>query len=99
MPLPWQGAGILPKLTGIINLLILLLAINKLMRQKRAHGELNIRVLMTGIYVATLAILMAYTTPNFGSLERYKIGYMPFFLLWILNEKSIMKRIGGLFKN
>ena len=99
MPFPWQGNSILPKLSGIFNLIILLLTTYKLVHLKITPNRINIWMLMAVTYVFILAIVMAYTTPNFGTLERYKISYMPFFLFWILYEKSIIKRLDGLFGN
>lgn len=41
-------------------------------------------VMAASVYVSTLAILLAFATPNLGTLSRYKVGYWPFFVLLIL---------------
>lgn len=44
------------------------------------------------IYILILATLLAYSSPNFGALSRYKVYYMPFFLLLILYKHPIFIR-------
>lgn len=86
MPLPWQGMGLLIKITASFNALILILTLLKFYDMKKASFRSNIWIMMGVIYVGLLAIMMAYTTPNFGTLERYKSAYIPFYLLWIFNN-------------
>ena len=45
------------------------------------------------IYVSILAITMAFASPNWGSLVRYKVGYLPFFLLLILNNNPVIDQL------
>ncbi len=99
MPFPWQGHTILSVFTGIFNLVILLVTIYKLIHITKDQNSLNFWLFAGGTYVVILAIVMAYTTPNFGTLERYKISYLPFFLFWVFHEKSIRRRMGSLFVN
>ncbi len=97
MPLPWQGSGFLPDLTGVFNALILVLTILKILSMKQDPIKWNVWYLMTGIYVVLLAVLMAYATPNFGTLERYKTAYMPFFICWLLDNKRLLNITKSLF--
>jgi hypothetical protein len=90
MPLPWQGAGLLPKLVGIVNFLILLMTLFKFKKIRDWKWSLNQWNVILVIYILTMAIFMAYAAPNFGTLERYKTGYIPFFLFWILNNKNLI---------
>ncbi len=71
-----------------IALVLLLMAL----WQTRFWGFIkNPMVFSVLIYVILLAVLLAFATPNFGTLSRYKAGYWPFFmyLVLILNEKSL----------
>jgi hypothetical protein len=97
MPLPWQGTGFLALMAGIFNILILLFTMIKIYFWKWKTIRFNAWILMLGIYVGVLAILMAYTTPNFGTLERYKSAYIPFYILWILNNEKWLQVIKSLF--
>jgi hypothetical protein len=87
MPLPWQGMGLLAKITGIFNALILILSLLKIYDTGKTSIRWNVWIVMGVIYIGLLAIMMAYTTPNFGTLERYKSAYIPFYLLWIFNNE------------
>jgi hypothetical protein len=94
MPLLWQGTNILVYITGLVNAILLLLFIFKvidLFRSKKR--KLSIVEVSMGLYIIILAILLAYSAPNFGTLERYKIGYIPFFTLWILYDNRVTDRI------
>ncbi len=97
MPLPGQGKGLLPNLAGIFNALILFLTILKIFSLKKEQVRWNAWYLMVGIYVGSLAILMAYAAPNFGTLERYKTAYIPFYLFWLLDNKKLLSISKSLF--
>ena len=45
------------------------------------NGKLSAESLIVLIYVVVSAIFIAYASPNFGSLVRYKTGYLPFLIL------------------
>jgi hypothetical protein len=56
------------------------------------HGILILAILM---YVVILCILLTLSTPNFGTLSRYRTGYLPFFVLLLLSSpriRSFMER-------
>ena len=44
-------------------------------------------------YVILLAFLLAFASPNWGSLARYKVSFMPLLLLLLLSELPIMARL------
>ena len=94
MPLPWQGVNIFAIATGILNFIILLFFIGKLspIFKKRITRTPPWKLSMA-FYIVILAILIAYTTPNFGTLERYKISYIGFFTFWIFYDNPYVIRI------
>ena len=94
MPLPWQGVNIFAIATGILNFILLLLFIGKLGSiLKKGITLISPWKLSMAFYIVILAILIAYTTPNFGTLERYKISYIGFFTFWILYDNHYVTRI------
>ena len=94
MPLPWQGVNILAIATGIVNLILLILFIGKITTQSpRKFNQNNSFRLSLVFYIIILAILMAYTTPNFGTLERYKTSYIGFFIFLIFYDHPLIARI------
>jgi len=94
MPLPWQGVNILILSAGILNLVLLLFFFGKLSTLSiKQITQISPWKLSMVFYIIILAILMAYTTPNFGTLERYKTGYIGFFIFWIFYGNPYVIRI------
>jgi hypothetical protein len=94
MPLPWQGVNILILATGILNFILLTFFIWKLtVLSIKDFTQITSLNLSIAIYIITLAILMAYTTPNFGTLERYKTSYIGFFIFWIFYGHPFLSQI------
>jgi hypothetical protein len=94
MPLPWQGMNILVIATGILNFILLIFFIKKLFSLSiNDFTQISSLNLSMALYIIIMAILMAYTTPNFGTLERYKISYIGFFIFWVFYGNSFLSRI------
>ena len=49
------------------------------------------------LYVGILSILLVYASPNFGSLIRYRTGYLSFFVLMILYHNPVLGFLKGIF--
>ena len=85
MPLV-QGANSLHLIAGIENLIVLMLVscaiVVQIMRNKRpAHLVL---IVLCVLYIVVLAGLITLASPNFGSLLRYRVAYLPFLLFLTL---------------
>jgi hypothetical protein len=91
MPLPWQGAGILPKIAGLFNLLVLVLTLVRIFPGGIQVKGRSAWIWIISIYILVLTIVIAYSAPNFGTLERYKTGYLQFFLLWVFSDNRLLK--------
>ena len=88
-PLVWDVSSIIQVLPALENTVILILFIAALFRGKgwsATHGPL---VLAAIVYVTLLAILITLSAPNFGTLSRYKVGYISFFVLLILSNNPL----------
>lgn len=70
---------------AIENLLLLLLTIYNL-RYITQFWHSNERVLIFGliIYILLLAIFLTLSTPNFGTLSRYRTGFLPFLFFLLI---------------
>jgi hypothetical protein len=100
MPFLWQGANFFAKATGFINTVLLVFFIGKLVEIFRSgHRPISALGISMAMYIIVLAILLAYTTPNFGTLERYKTSYIAFFTLWVLYENPLLLRIFSMSKH
>lgn len=99
LPFPWQGSNQMIIIVGSLNFLVFTLFLFKIfevIRSGKMQGGIAFGITY---YIIILSILMAYTTPNFGTLERYKISYLPFFLIWILNANPVIRKISSSFIN
>lgn len=61
--------------------LLIIVAVTILYRTYIGNWKFSTEGLMVLVYVTVSAICMAYASPNFGSLIRYKTGYIPFLIL------------------
>lgn len=79
-PLPGDGYSLLHKVVQLENVLLLLsmvTALYCLVRYKKSIAEKQLFFAML-TYVMTLSALLALSSPNFGTLMRYKAVYLPF---------------------
>ena len=93
-PLPGDGHSWLSWLAKIEHILILLLAFAALWR---LPGQLNYKkrlLLLAAItYCMVLAGFLALSAPNFGTLIRYKVGFLPIFIVLITFQNPLIKKI------
>lgn len=79
------------------NILILALFVIGLGRQVSLNNSDKILLAGLILFILTLSSLLAYSSPNFGTLARYKVYYMPFFLLLVLIDNPAVKWFHGQF--
>jgi hypothetical protein len=89
-PLPFESSELLAFVVGVENLIILILTLTGLWKLKY---KLNFRdpvILVSLVYIFVLTVFLAFSTPNFGTLSRFKVGFWPFFvmLILVLNQKK-----------
>ena len=94
-PLLWQCNNLITAINGTENMILIFLFITFLLTnlKKEKLIKIDIEEISLVIYIVTLAMFMAFASPNWGSLVRYKIGYLPFFLLLILNNNIIISQL------
>ncbi len=93
-PLPSDGRGLLFYATQFEHLIILVLFLVAVAGLKPKMNSKNRVLLITAVsYCALLATFLALSTPNFGSLVRYKVGFLPVFLLLITIRNPLIKRL------
>ncbi len=95
-PLPWETNSIFAVIASIENMIIFLLtiiAIGLVIWKKESPGILAICIIVYTVIIATMVTL---TTPNFGTLSRYKTVWTPFLLM--LDLYVCMRLFGPSFK-
>ncbi|MEX2230562.1 MAG: hypothetical protein WD824_00265 [Cyclobacteriaceae bacterium] len=90
-PLFWEVSSFIQFLQGMENTLILVLLVAASFRYKRYFSSPH-RVLMMAliVYVILLCIFLTLSAPNFGTLSRYRMGYLSFFVFIILCNNPIV---------
>lgn len=71
-------------LVALENIVVLILLIISVWKIRFRIPFKNPFVIATSVYISSLAVLLAFATPNLGTLSRYKVGYWPFFVLLVL---------------
>ncbi len=87
-PFAWERDNGLQLLAGLENTVLLAMAavaVFQLFRiSKIPFSSVTFLLLLaTGLYILLLAALLSFSTPNFGTLARYKVGFMPFLVYLI----------------
>jgi hypothetical protein len=84
-PFIWEGDALPYKLAGAENLLVgILILVSLVQLFKKGWGRINWFVLILLVYCLVIAALVGLTTPNVGSLSRYKTAYLPFLVFLLL---------------
>jgi hypothetical protein len=101
-PLFFDATDILSLPYSIENFILLLLTISFLFsyrwdwwkpeadRHKRSETY-TIWLFPILIYCMLLCILLAISTPNFGTLSRYRVGFLPFFVFVLIYRNPLLK--------
>lgn len=83
-PFVWEACYFPAYLSGIENLFIAAISAIALTRLKTVfRSPYYLFIAACLVFVLAMAFFLTVSTPNFGSLARYKIGFMPFYLLII----------------
>ncbi|RSK33238.1 hypothetical protein [Hymenobacter metallilatus] len=87
-PWPWEGGNGLYSIAGLENLaLLVVLAVAVLAVGPGRAGQLPFGlVLALLLYCGILAALLGLTTPNLGTLNRYRVTFLPFLVLLALQN-------------
>lgn len=81
-PFFWEAFHALSWISAIENLAILLIVVQALPSMVRVmRSEHRMIIAASLAYALLLTIFLALSTPNFGTLSRYRIGALPFLLL------------------
>lgn len=93
-PFIWEAGNIMQMLASIENLalfILTLISIKSLPSILKSENRLLILAIL--IYCMLLCIFLTLSSPNFGTLARYRVGFLPFFVLLITNHPFIAKHL------
>jgi hypothetical protein len=99
-PFVWEAASVIQGLAALENLFLFILSGLAIGQWRRfVHSEFRILVFAVLVYSVLLCVFLALSSPNFGTLARYKVGFLPFLVLIICNNPVVdnfMSRVFGL---
>ncbi|GAB3224491.1 hypothetical protein GCM10027346_04690 [Hymenobacter seoulensis] len=98
-PWVWEGSSPLYLLAGLENLVLLLaIGVAVLACLRGQAGQLPFALVVAlVVYCCLIAALLGLTTPNLGTLNRYRVTFLPF-LLMLLFQNEYAKRLLQRFK-
>jgi len=93
-PFIWEVHTGFQLLVAIENLILLALFVTSLPRLKDVFSSgQRLLLLSTAVYVVLLCIFLALSTPNYGTLSRYKTGFISFFFLLVACNNPLVNRL------
>jgi hypothetical protein len=93
-PVIGQGQGILGWMASIENFFLFVLFLGSMLNIRKgfAHSKEIIFLAMLS-YCVVLSIFLALSTPNLGTLSRYRVGFLPFFVFIISYRNPLIEWI------
>jgi hypothetical protein len=83
-PMIFEGTKVFQVIVGIENAIILILVLLGFGRYKKGIALSNPLLISASMYILLLTVMLAFSTPNLGTLSRYKVGCWPFFVMLVL---------------
>lgn len=92
-PFFWESTNLLQAVASIENLILLLLTLTALpsLRALSRHSD-RMLLLAAVVYCFTLSTFLTLSTPNFGTLIRYRVGFLPIFAFLITASNPIFQK-------
>jgi hypothetical protein len=96
-PMIFEAGSMIGVAAALENLFFLVLVFWKLRSTRMPLDENKLIVMAAVVYIVVLCIFLALSTPNFGTLSRYRVGFLPFFVLLVLKDHPV-GRFGPVFR-
>jgi hypothetical protein len=97
-PFLWEANSGMQVIAAIENLLLLILSIGSFRCwQNLPRSPYRLLVVAVVVYCTLLCVFLALSSPNFGTLSRYRVGFLPFLVLLVANHPFVVRRISKLW--
>jgi len=98
-PFIWEATNLLQIFVAIENLFIFGLFAFSLARIKIFLASSNrLLIVSTLAYILILCLFLSLSTPNLGTLARYKVGFQPFFIFMLLADSPLINWVENKLK-
>ena len=98
-PFVWEAGNTLQLFIALENTLLIVLfvtAVPGIRAIRNSRDRLLILALI--IYSVILCVFITLSTPNFGTLSRYRVGYLPFFACLVMFDNPLIRKLEVLLK-
>lgn len=93
-PLPWEAHSLFQLAMASENCFLLAMVAMCLWNWRRLWpGADGVLVFSIVIYIVVLAVFLALSTPNFGTLSRYRVGFVPFLVFLAACRNVFLERL------
>jgi hypothetical protein len=93
-PLLWEAGNLFQYVAGLENLFVILLFISACFGVRQIVSSKHLPLTLGVItFIIILAVFICLSTPNFGTLSRYRVGYEPYFISLILSTGPLARLI------
>ncbi|MBL7857737.1 MAG: hypothetical protein JNM57_08610 [Cyclobacteriaceae bacterium] len=90
-PFIWESGNLFQFLIAAENFIVLTLFISSLSQVKLLfQSRQRLLLLSMGVYALLLCVFLTLSTPNFGTLSRYRIGYLPYVVLLLMLKNPFL---------
>jgi len=85
-----EANGLIPTLASLENLVLLVLT-GACFFHRKAQPSDRLLFFSIVVYVVLLCVFLALSTPNLGTLSRYRVGFLPFFTFIISYRNPLLQ--------
>jgi hypothetical protein len=93
-PFLTEANSFLQMCISVENLILAILTIAASLNiRKMVRNKYRLLLVSVLIYTILLCIFLALSTPNFGTLSRYRVGFLPFFMLLLTIDNPLINNL------
>lgn len=95
-PFPWEASSLMQLAASIENAALLCMFFVCCARIRTlAASPHRVVVVSAIVYIVVLAVFLTLSAPNYGTLSRYRVGYISFFTFVILCNNPVIQNAAG----
>ena len=99
-PFIWEATNFLQVIVAVENLFVLILMATRLSQMKSViQSAYRLLIFSVVVYIVILCVFLALSTPNLGTLARYRIGFQPFLVFVLLADNWVVGAMTAKIKN
>ncbi|HTJ52167.1 MAG TPA: hypothetical protein VL443_22050 [Cyclobacteriaceae bacterium] len=95
-PFLWEVGNVFQVIASIENTILFVFTLFAIPRLKAAlTSEQRLLFLSMLVYIVLLGVFLALSAPNFGTLSRFRAGFIPFYVMIICIDNPIIKGLSN----